>query len=300
MLFLSNYIISVSCLYSDLDPENSGHILDALHDLLKEISERVIYNKGGGPDPEFKNFKYLFIDNGDKSDRWKCDSKSLELLDDPSLEIMSNKLDIHNEKYMPLPHEMLKEKNTCIAKNSTIYYNNPYGVSEIGIKDFQQYFWRLEHIIAQNIKDYNTLKGCRFYYEADNKNEIPQFKSMWDNYYRTQIADSNELARYKAILESQEARYNFLSKKYIYGECLDNGLIIGTNILCLDYIYKHLHATYIDNFIDNDYQPNDKLTLLEFYSKACKLSLEAKDIYYPFLHHYNWHNKLFQLNHNSS
>jgi hypothetical protein len=82
-LFFANYIINYINdspnidLYSDLDPSNSKHILDALHNLLNDLnlkglvsSKYASFGKGdGGPDPDFSPYMYLFLELDDNEPR---------------------------------------------------------------------------------------------------------------------------------------------------------------------------------------------------------------------------------------
>jgi hypothetical protein len=48
LIFLVNYMINDIDYYSDLNPSNSKHILDALHNLLKGLNIKDLFSSGGG------------------------------------------------------------------------------------------------------------------------------------------------------------------------------------------------------------------------------------------------------------
>lgn len=66
------YFYEDTNLFSNLDPSNSKHILDALHDILKNLNlldlKVNIFGRGGGPDPDpdFLHYMYLFLDTEDE------------------------------------------------------------------------------------------------------------------------------------------------------------------------------------------------------------------------------------------
>jgi hypothetical protein len=47
-LFLSNYLLNEIDIYSSLDEENSGVVLECLHLLLKDLRLDSLFNGGGG------------------------------------------------------------------------------------------------------------------------------------------------------------------------------------------------------------------------------------------------------------
>lgn len=68
-MFLSNYLLNEIDIYSSLDQENSGVVLECLHFLLKDLHLDSFFKGGGGgggPRPPQWNEFYLFITSSDQ------------------------------------------------------------------------------------------------------------------------------------------------------------------------------------------------------------------------------------------
>jgi hypothetical protein len=159
-VFLFHYMISDSFdFYSNLDPSNSKHILDSLHELLKNLDIKkycnwpngggdhepditpYLYhivdqlkwpNRGGDPEPEFIPYMDHILDTktGIKS-KFMQEGTSIPF-DKVWLEEKCILIDQHNEKLVrPIGKELIVEKNKIISYNSFIDYNHhdAYGLA---------------------------------------------------------------------------------------------------------------------------------------------------------------------------
>src|SRR5215467_7160566 len=104
-IFLLNYIDQ----YSDLNPSNSKHILDALHDLINKLNIHNLFSSeggGGNSDPYFfplnineedeEFYSYLVIKTNEKSDITISNNRDY-VLDDNKAKVVSEKVDEHNK-----------------------------------------------------------------------------------------------------------------------------------------------------------------------------------------------------------
>lgn len=302
ILFLVNYIDQ----YSDLNPSNSKHILDALHNLLKELNIHDLFSSGGGGNgsgpffvpldtDEEKNFSDLVIKTNEKS--WNRISYNgleyLSSLNNDQVQFIIGKIDNYNKELVyPKGGEMIEEKNKLISTNLFLDYNfhHPYGLARINMltNNLTDWFIEFKHHILADVEKYNKLMLCKFYYENKNKDLLPnKFKDFWKEWQLAQV--SIQLGSDLEIIKIKSNSFikNFFKEDLAYGELNDNILIIGAGILCKVYIYANLH---------NNYYPDLNTSKVEFFTKGWEYYQEALQKYYFFFHHYNWFCKLYSLN----
>lgn len=299
LMFLVYYMIDDIDCYSDLNPSNSKHILDALHNLLKDLNVKDLFSLGSGgrPDPDFSPYMYLLIDTGTKDEsvyeRFHHDQEAAkkELLYSSEAKIISEKIDYHNKSLVYLEKgEMIEENNKMISTNHFIdyFFHHPYGLASMSFmhNDLFDFLIFFKSDIINDIITYNNYSLCKFYYESENKDLLHnKFKDLWENWHLSQILSVDQ---YKELLKNYPDCHiiNFLRKDLVYAELNDNILIIGAGILCKVYMYTKL---------SNDYSPDFNESKVKFFTKAWEYYEEALQKYYPFFHHYNWFNKLYLL-----
>lgn len=306
VMFFVHYIVSDLDFYEDtnlfskLDPSNSKHILDALHDILKNLNLKDlnvnIFGKGGGPDPDPDFFPYmcLFLDTEKEpvfiGERVGHNDISL----DPSeLNYKSKIVDDHNKNLVyPLGKDMIAEKNKLISINIFLDYgfHTPYGIANLcekyGFDSTNFIFYHLKHSITKDVKVYDALLASKIYYESEDKTLLPyKFKNLWMLWHKDQIGLQDILNNMK--ISPENSLINFFKKDVAYNELNDNILIVGLGILCKYHIYTNLYNEFGMKGLD--------LSKLEFYTKAWEYYQEAIQKYYPFFHHYNWFCKLYIL-----
>lgn len=298
LIFLTNYMVNDIDYFSDLNPSNSKHILDALHNLLKNLNIKDLLSSGGGgggPDPDFLPYMYLLIDTDDESKIGiikPIDIINKIFLNSSYNNSLSMRFDEHNKHIIyPIKDEMIEEKNKFLSTNQFISYHfsNPYSLTFFGGKsnDISNFFENFKVNIFSDIEKYNNLLLCKFYYESENKNLLPnKFKNLWENWHSNQLCYGSS----EKDMHYYPNRYviNLIRKDAAYGELNDNILIIGLNILCKMYIYTNLYYDYLPDFY---------VSKVEFYTKAWEYYKESLQKYYPFFHHYNWFCKLYILEH---
>lgn len=143
-IFLLNYMINDSFdFYSNLDPSNSKHILDMLHDLLqKELKKFLPGGGGGGPEPEFIPYmEHLLDDKREIKSTWMY-SAPLEL-NKEDLEEIALSIDKHNNNLdKPVGVEFKEEKDKLIAKNSFLDqdHHHPYELAGLSLYTKEFFF----------------------------------------------------------------------------------------------------------------------------------------------------------------
>ena len=286
-IFLLNYMINDSFdFYSNLDPSNSKHILDMLHDLLqKELKKFLPGGGGGGPEPEFIPYmEHLLDDKREIKSTWMY-SAPLEL-NKEDLEEIALSIDKHNNNLdKPVGVEFKEEKDKLIAKNSFLDqdHHHPYELAGLSLYT-KEFFFYYKNWILRDISNYNFLSICKLYYESDNKSLLPEkMESYWKIWHNSQI--SSTLFRLQVLLDSDRSILNIRASN-VYFEANDNLLIIGAGILCKHYVYENMLKFY---------EANKTISRVVFFTKAWEFYQEALQKYYPFFHHYNWHVKLALL-----
>jgi hypothetical protein len=174
--------------YSDLNPSNSKHILDALHNLLKDLNIKNLFSSGeggGGPDPDFLPYMYLLIDTDEKSGvTVRPNQVKINFLSSNDAQIFSEKIDNHNNDLVyPKKGKMIEEKNKMIRPNYFLGYNfeSPYDITFIHYegKDLSSFMHCFKKNILHDVEDYNNLLLCKFYYESENKDLLSnKFKDL--------------------------------------------------------------------------------------------------------------------------
>jgi len=302
LIYLANYIDQ----YSDLNPSNSKHVLDALHNLLKELNIHDLFPSGGGgnnsgpfffpliTDTDEKDFSYL-IKTSEKP-RWDSFPMLHNFLSNSDeVKIIIEKIDNHNKRLVyPGDKYMHEEKNLMTSFNRFLDFNfhSPYGLASIHKynNDLNEWLPAFKRNILMDVEKYNKLLICKYYYENKDKDSLPDiFKNFWERWHNFQInihfRVNFECEKY---LESRpySCIQNFFRKDVVYGELNDNILIIGAGILCKIYIYTNMYDNYHSNL---------NVSKVEFFTKGWAYYQEALQKYYPFFHHYNWFCKLYQL-----
>lgn len=295
-VFLLNYMITDSFdFYSNLDPSNSKHILDELHNLLKNADLKQYFNNGGGGDPDPELVTYLYHILNTDSDIKSAGSYSVNdnnlTIDPTKLEEIAILIDQHNNNLdKPVGVEFIKEKNNLISYNSFVdyFHHHPYELGGWTV-DLEGFFEFYKDRLLEDIRDYDILRLCKIYYETDNKSILPKKMELYYNtWHASQIKETLDV--YKTLLDSDLSIRNIRSSN-VYLELNDNLLIIGAGILCKDYVYTNM----------SDFYNADKMiSRVVFYTKAWEFYQEALQKYYPFFHHYNWHVKLALLEGNKA
>lgn len=194
-------------MYSDLDPFNSKHILDALHNLLKEINFKgfLQHKVGGrGPDPELLPYMSIFIDTEQEPDRWdsSCENPPLDF-DSSDVKDLIEKIEDHNNKVKIANENMLEEKNKLLNVQNKygprISSSGPYtlpmfdALTKAQIRDQSWtkfdandhlflFFHNFKDSIYSDIYLYDKLIACKIYYESEDKTLLPDmFKNIWVN-----------------------------------------------------------------------------------------------------------------------
>lgn len=174
LTFLVNYMLYDIDYYSDLNPNNSKHILDALHNHLKNLNLKDIFSSGGGggPDPDFLPYKYLLIDIDEKSHiKYKINiHKDKNLLYSSQTKAISKEVDEHNKSlFIPKKWEMIEEQNQMISNNRFLdyYFHDPYGLAFFNRgHDLSEFLLFFKQHILQEVEQYNNYSLCKFYYES--------------------------------------------------------------------------------------------------------------------------------------
>jgi hypothetical protein len=145
LIFLINYID----LYSDLNPSNSKHILDALHHLLKELNIHNLFSPGGGGDgsgPYFfpldtdneKDFSSLVIKTNERSlIITHYNERNVSLYSD-EVKVLSKRIDEYNKKLnYPEGKEMIKKKDKFLKRNIFLddFFAHPYSLASLNMID---------------------------------------------------------------------------------------------------------------------------------------------------------------------
>lgn len=310
LVFLINYISNDIDLYSDLDPSNSKHILDALHNLLKEINFKdLLGQRGGGPDPDFLPYMYMFINTDEEPDKWTPSRQPALDFDSAEVKDVIKKVDDHNKKIVKVANDsMLEEKNQLFK----LKHENKPRIAESGPYTFTKYdaltkaqiraaswinfangnlllfFHNFKDSILSDIMHYDRLIACKIYYESPDKTILPgKFKNIWVNWHSSQCGWKTPEDCLKLLIKKPTRYYpNFYKGDIVYKELYDNILIVGLDLLCRYHIYTHLNNLYIQ---DPD------ISKFELFNKGWEYYEEAETKYYPFFHHYQWYSKLYYL-----
>lgn len=155
---------------------------------------------------------------------------------------------IHNyQSHLDYPKkdELLIEKNYLLRINSYMDYsfrNLSVFASQFVIKpDLTGLFLKMPVDILNDILQYNSMIGAKYYSDNQDKVLPNKFKDMWRAWYINQSG-----LRFFNLPVEAEDYGNFFFPKYLkefkdsYGELLDNILIVGTGILCKIYIYENI------------------------------------------------------------
>lgn len=314
LVFLGNYYyMNHIYLYSDLDPSNSKHILDALHTLLKEINFKDYLGPGGkGPNPDFLPYSSVFL-NTDREPSIPYNNEAIDF-DSPYVKDLIKKIDDHNNNIKLAGDNMLEEKNMLLSINNLnkprIAESGPYTLpkydaltkAQIRSQSWINYendnlllfFHNFKNSIFSDIDHYDSLMACKIYYESADKTILPdKFKSIWIDWHSMQchVPNSSGLkpadACLNLLLKKPTWYYpNFYKEDIAYKELYDNILIVGLDLLCKHYMYTHLYNLNIQN---------PDINKLEFFIKGWEYYKEAKTKYYPFFNHYQWYCKLYPL-----
>lgn len=290
-IFLVKYIDEMdlySDIYSDLGPENSKHILEALHDTLKNLDMNNIMPNG--PRPDFSPYSSLFIETNNKPEANNTEESFTDRYKflfnwSNGLKALNDKVEDHNRNLeFSIGEQMILARNKVISISPIWQYKNPHSFLVIG-DDFLSFFKRFQEIILDDIDNYNMLSVCKFYTETSNKTLLPtEFEDIYVNWHKSQI-----MLTMMSELRDKYHIVNFIDNGMVYKELYDNILYRGINILSNQYTYTNLYNYY------NNYDHN--VTLAEFFTKAFEYHKQALEKYYPFCHHFDWHGKLYKLNH---
>jgi len=299
-LFLLNYMLDANDFYSEIDSNTSGKILKSLHELLNnlDLSKYKLGRGGRGPNPDGFNWDSIYYHHILDIDEKPIPNIRSRAFDFNSAEVIDtrNKIDMQNNMLEYAGRkEFINEKNILLANTGPGIedFADIYRMTDIApyVHDPYLFLHHLRYGTYNYIKIYNLLVTSKKYDESMFKFIFPSdFKKISDYWILTQ--SNGYLFNANTIIsdKSEKYVYNFLDKKLVNHELYDNILILGISILCRDYVLTKLTNYYSLNLVEG-------INNVDFYIKAWEFYNESLQIYYPFIHHYNWYVKLFQLEH---
>lgn len=301
---LAYYNIDGFEFYSNLTPENSKEILNAIDKIVKDINLEQFGGGNGGPDwnPDLKLYiaKGLFLDGGESPDTEYINQDKNELeAKCKQLEANSKEIDDFNKTLIYLKgNEMIKEKNILLSFSSKLDYHfqSKHDISCYEVRNFRNgRFWNwFDFWINMDINSYNQLTAAKYYYEHKNDKNLPDaFHKTWLSWYVPRAFPLVKWDELDIINSRNKIHFsNLINKELAYGELNDNLLIVGLSLSCRIYIYEKLLNFVGTGSAENPYKD---VSPWEIHLKYWELYKEYQDKYYMFFQHYQWHTKLHNV-----